>query len=66
MIARAVEIQTPTPGFAVQVYVADHIDEGLPYGTSTSLRARGWRGPVGAGLLIRIHDYNPPMPESKS
>lgn len=50
--ARAVAVQTSTPGFALQVYVADHIDEGLPYGTSTSLRARGWRGPVGSSADV--------------
>ena len=45
--ARAVELLTPTPGFAVQVYVADHIAQ-LPYGSSVALAARGWHGPVGA------------------
>ena len=41
----AIAIQTPTPGFAAQVYVADHIDLSLPYGSSQSLSARGWVGP---------------------
>ena len=45
MLAKALEVQTPTPGFAVQVYVADHIDLELPYGNSTPLTARGWQGP---------------------
>jgi len=44
---REVEIQTPTPGFAAQIYVANHIDLSLPYGDSTPLTARGWQGPVG-------------------
>ncbi len=46
--AKAVEIVTPTPGFAVQVYVADSINMNLPYGDSTPLTSRGWTGPVGA------------------
>jgi len=52
-IARALEIQTPTPGFAVQVYTADHINLSLPYGNSTPLSARGWQGPVGASTDVR-------------
>ncbi len=54
VLAKALEIQTPTPGFAVQVYVADHIDLELPYGSSTPLAARGWQGPVGASA--DVHD----------
>ena len=30
---RAIEIQTPTPGFAAQVYVADQINLSLPTAT---------------------------------
>jgi serine/threonine-protein kinase len=48
VLAKAIEIQTPTPGFAVQIYVAGHIELELPYGNSTPLSARGWQGPVGA------------------
>ena len=44
--ARAVEIQTPTPGFPMQVYVADHINLNYPYGSSVPLSERGWKGPV--------------------
>ena len=36
--AKALQIQTPTPGFAVQVYAASQILS-LPYGNSTPLRA---------------------------
>jgi serine/threonine-protein kinase len=50
---RAIEIQTPTPGFAVQVYVANHIDTALPYGASEPLLARGWKGPVGTSQAVR-------------
>ena len=53
VLAKALEIQTPTPGFAVQVYIADHIELELPYGNSTPLSARGWQGPVGASADVR-------------
>jgi serine/threonine-protein kinase len=52
VLAKAVEIQTPTPGFSAQVYVADHIELELPYGNSTPLSARGWQGPVGASTDV--------------
>jgi eukaryotic-like serine/threonine-protein kinase len=52
VLAKAIEIQTPSPGFAVQIYVADHISLGLPYGSSTPLSARGWQGPVGASTDV--------------
>jgi hypothetical protein len=48
VLAKAIEIQTPTPGFAAQVYVGDHLELGLPYGNSTPLTSRGWQGPVGS------------------
>ncbi|HXB14271.1 MAG TPA: protein kinase [Solirubrobacteraceae bacterium] len=51
--ARAIEIQTPTPGFAVQIYAADHIDLSLPYGSSTPLTGRGWKGPIGTSPDVR-------------
>jgi serine/threonine-protein kinase len=51
--ARAVAIETPTPGFAVQVYVADHVEEELHYGSSTPLSGRGWQGPVGASPSVQ-------------
>jgi hypothetical protein len=53
VVARQLEIQTPTPGFAVQVYVANEIELGLPYGDSTPLAARGWVGPVGSDASVR-------------
>jgi hypothetical protein len=52
VLAKAVEIQTPTPGFAVQIYVADKVEQELPYGNSTPLSARGWQGPVGASTDV--------------
>ncbi len=51
--ARAVEIQTPTPGFDVQVYGTDEINLSYPYGDSTPLSARGWHGPLGSAQNIR-------------
>ena len=51
--AKQIEIQTPTPGFAAQIYVANHIDLSLPYGDSTPLTARGWHGPVGEEPNVR-------------
>jgi eukaryotic-like serine/threonine-protein kinase len=46
VIARAIEIQTPTPGFDVQIYGARSIDLSYPYGNTTPLTARGWSGPL--------------------
>jgi eukaryotic-like serine/threonine-protein kinase len=51
--AKQLEIQTPTPGFAAQIYVANRIDLALPYGDSTPLTARGWHGPVGEDPAVR-------------
>jgi eukaryotic-like serine/threonine-protein kinase len=47
VLAKAIEIQTPTPGFALRIYATDHIELSLPYGNSTPLGARGWQGPLG-------------------
>ncbi len=40
--ARAVEIQTPTPGLQAAVYAAKRFDSELPFGASQSLAERGW------------------------
>jgi eukaryotic-like serine/threonine-protein kinase len=50
--ARAVEIQTPTPGFDVQIYAADKINLSYPYGNSTPLTERGWHGPLASAASI--------------
>jgi eukaryotic-like serine/threonine-protein kinase len=50
---KQIEIQTPTPGFAAQIYVANRIEESLPYGNSTPLTGRGWQGPVGEDPDVR-------------
>jgi eukaryotic-like serine/threonine-protein kinase len=54
--AKAIEIQTSTPGYAVQVYGADRIDSSLPYGNSTPLAGRGWQGPIGATAFVQPRD----------
>jgi hypothetical protein len=56
VVARALEIQTPTPGFAAQVYVANHIDLSLPYGNPMPLSARGWQGPVGQSSYVHSRE----------
>ncbi len=53
--ARAVEVQTPTPGFDVQVYAADKINLSYPYGNTTPLTERGWHGPLAAASSVRNH-----------
>jgi hypothetical protein len=40
--ARAMQIQTPTPGFTAAVYGARTFDSGLPYEAPQSLAERGW------------------------
>jgi eukaryotic-like serine/threonine-protein kinase len=40
--ARAIEIQTSTPGFTAAVYAANAFDAGLPYEAPQSLSERGW------------------------
>ncbi|HXP36480.1 MAG TPA: protein kinase [Solirubrobacteraceae bacterium] len=54
--ARAVEIQTSTPGFDVQVYGADKIDLSYAYGDSTPLTQRGWQGPLGSATSVRDNE----------
>jgi len=50
--ARAIQVQTPTPGFAAQFYTSDHIDLSPPFGSSESLGARGWIGPIGSSSSV--------------
>jgi eukaryotic-like serine/threonine-protein kinase len=57
--AKQIEIQTPTPGFSTQIYVANQIDLALPYGDSTPLTDRGWRGPVGEDHDVRKDAHIP-------
>jgi tRNA A-37 threonylcarbamoyl transferase component Bud32 len=57
--AKAIEIKTPTPGFAAQIYAADTINLSLQYGDATPLAARGWQGPIGASQLVHSDDRIP-------
>jgi serine/threonine-protein kinase len=50
--AKAIEIKTPTPGFAAQIYAARNINLSLQYGDATPLPARGWQGPLGASQYV--------------
>jgi len=52
VLARGLEIQTPTPGFAVQIYVGDQVELELPFGNPRPLGERGWQGPVGASGYV--------------
>jgi hypothetical protein len=40
--ARAIQVQTPTPGFLAAIYGARTFDSGLPYEAPQSLTERGW------------------------
>jgi serine/threonine-protein kinase len=50
--ARAIEIQTSTPGFAVQVYASSQEPSPLSYGDPATLSARGWKGPLGSSAAV--------------
>jgi tRNA A-37 threonylcarbamoyl transferase component Bud32 len=53
VVARAIEIQTPTPGFDVQIYSARNVNLSYPYGDSTPLSSRGWHGPLASATSVR-------------
>ena len=57
VVARQIVLLTPTPGFGVQIYAANHIDLELPYGSSTPLSQRGWVGPLGAVASVSGHQH---------
>jgi tRNA A-37 threonylcarbamoyl transferase component Bud32 len=42
LAARALEVQTPTPGLVAAVYAASTFDAALPYGAPQTLDERGW------------------------
>ena len=65
VVGRAISIQTPTPGFAVDVYVADHVEVSDPYGSSKSLTERGWQGPVGRSAHVRSGERIILMPQAR-
>jgi hypothetical protein len=59
--ARAVVIQTPTPGFSAGVYASNGFDENLAYGNTTPLIQRGWTPlatprPIEGSTTIRLND----------
>ena len=49
---RALEIQTPTPGFDASVYVSNQAPK-QPSGGSQDLGALGWQGPVASATAVR-------------
>ncbi len=42
VVARGIEIQTPTPGFTAAIYASNNFHQSLPYGDATPLAQRGW------------------------
>ncbi len=40
--ARAIEVQTPTPGLSAAIYAANRFDQELSFGNTTALTQRGW------------------------
>jgi eukaryotic-like serine/threonine-protein kinase len=59
--ARALVIQTPTPGFRAGVYASNAFNESLPYGNSTPITQRGWTQvaparSIGANTKITLND----------
>ncbi len=55
--ARAIELQTPTPGFTAAIYAANDFQQ-LPYGDTTPLTQRGWTQ-VAAAHTIAAHTTIP-------
>jgi eukaryotic-like serine/threonine-protein kinase len=51
--ARALEIQTPTPGFTAAIYASNDIRQ-LPYGDTTPLSRRGWT-PLAPARALAAH-----------
>jgi hypothetical protein len=51
--ARAIEVQTPTPGFSVAIYGAQKFDERLAFGNTEQLTQRGWKLLAPVQLLQR-------------
>ncbi len=59
VVVRQIELQTPTPGFGVQIYASNDFDASLPYGDATTLTARGWQGPFGADTSVHSRERIP-------
>jgi tRNA A-37 threonylcarbamoyl transferase component Bud32 len=54
--AKSIEIQTTTPGFGVEIYVAKQIKT-LPFGATDSLASRGWGQPLAADASVHDHQH---------
>ncbi len=57
--ARALAVQSPTPGFSAAVYASNNFEGGLPFGSPQSLAERGWTQiaaaqPVGSQSTIHL------------
>ncbi len=59
VVARQIELQTPTPGFGVQIFASNDFDASLPYGDATPLSARGWQGPFGSDTSVHSRERIP-------
>ena len=55
--ARAIELQTPTPGLTAAIYASNNFQQ-LPYGDTTPLTQRGWTQ-VAAPRTIAAHTTVP-------
>jgi hypothetical protein len=58
LAARALSIQTPTPGFFAAIYASSSFEKGLPLGDHESLTERGWKQlsrPQRIGAQTTIH-----------
>jgi tRNA A-37 threonylcarbamoyl transferase component Bud32 len=60
--ARAIGVQTPTPGFTAAVYTAKSFDANIPYEDPESLTGRGWvelapPRTIGAQSTIRLNTH---------
>jgi hypothetical protein len=53
--ARAVVVQTPTPGFDMAIYASNGFNESLAYGNATPLARRGWTR-VAAPVPVRARE----------
>lgn len=51
--AKAVEVQTPTPGFSVAIYGTNHFDSTLAFGNEEPLVQRGWKQLAGVVTVRR-------------
>jgi serine/threonine protein kinase len=60
LAARALAIQTPTPGFTAEIYASNAFDGELPFGDPETLAERGWKqlsppGRIGSQSTIQLN-----------